>query len=377
MQTVSSSCSVGQAVARDKKTRRFLQVPALMRWKPAPIAVPRALCHFTRIPVRGIARRHLGGALKLQIAQLTNIASPGLAWRTEGDEAQVWYWNEDRFALPETHGYCPWPEPTLRQRLPQGVHLLACLTDGYEAVCMRGHTIHRTRWFRTLPSLDQWNEFLRDAGMAASASSCPPAEPAHPLPRPGSGWRVLTRHKRPYSATELGTAAAVAIAGAALISAGLYEQKLRQQLTETRGQLEQLARENATTLELQREIEQHAQALRDLGATTPAIRQLELMSRIANSGLAGESSGIFIAEWESLDGRLRLLLSTPPKDFKLGGFLQNLESTGLLASIQLMPDTPPQTVGIQAHIVREALAEPIRPAKDQQGAPTHDQQPAH
>jgi len=343
-------------------SRGFSGLPGLLRdfadWRPRIVPVPRALCHFLALDIRNLPQRYLASSIRLQLAQLTGMARLGFAYHAQGNAARLWYWDEAELqenslcpageACP--NGVKPWPEPLLRGPLEDGLHLVAC-GQGYEAVAIEKGGVWRTRWFRERPEAQAWVAFVRDAGRDPASHPLPASVVRVPASsHPPKGWRLSTHLLQPITAAAWAAAGVAALVGAVLIVGLLYEFKLNGIISAEQAELKRLLHDNATTIALQRKIGEQTSYLGAMNKARPLVLQLELMKRLAESGLVGEASKISLAEWEYRNDRLRLLFSVPDDGFSVGEFLASLESLDMFTDIRLMPDTPPRSVGIQASL---------------------------
>jgi len=329
---------------------------ALLDWRPFILILPRSHVHWIKLDVRGIPSRFILSALRLQLKQFLGEEDFGFAYRLQGDTATLWYWSEanegefSRIVAGRTGEIAPWPEPLLRSPLKDGVHLLVS-ERGFEAVSVLAQDVVRTRWYAVLPTAEAWASFIRDAGLDPDQSPLPAPRESKRLTHPPRGWKLSTSLNQPISYPVWAGAAMIAITGVLLAMGGSYSLKLENAIARERVMYEKLAKENATTIALQKQINQKLAYLNGFGGTRTPIPQLNLMKAVLDSGLVSEEAKISLAEWEYRNNRLRLLFSVPQEGFSLSAFLTVLERQPVLRDIKLMPDTPALTVGIQAAIV--------------------------
>ena len=340
--------------SKPKPRRRVSEMlRALLGWRPSVLVLPRGQVHWMTLDVRGVPSRFILSSLRLQLRQLLGDGKFGFAYRLRADTARLWYWSEAdtgefaRIRAGQTGEIAPWPESLLRSPLQDGIHLLAS-QDGFEALSVLAQEIVRTRWFATLPTADAWASFVRDAGLDPQHHPLPVARETKLQPHPPRGWKLSTSLIQPIPYTIWAGAAAIALTGLLLCVGGSYSLKLENEIATERVTYEKLAKENASTIALQKQINQKVAYLNGFSGTRPPIPQLNLMKAILDSGLVTEEAKISLAEWEYRNNRLRLLFSVPQDEFSLGAFLTVLEKQPALRDIKLMPDTPPLTVGIQA-----------------------------
>ena len=336
---------------------------ALLGWRPSVLVLPRGHVHWMTLDVRGVPSRFVLSSLRLQLRQFLGDGKFGFAYRLRTDTASLWYWSEAdngefaRILAGHTGEIAPWPESLLRSPLKDGIHLLAS-QDGFEAVSVLAQEIVRTRWFAALPTAEAWASFVRDAGAGPEQHPLPVARETKLLPHPIRGWKLSTSLIQPIPYTIWAGVAAIALTGLLLCMGGAYSLKLENAITTERVAYEKLAKEDASTIALQKQINQKVAYLNGFSGTRAPIPQLNLMKAILDSGLVTEEAKISLAEWEYRNNRLRLSFSVPPEGFSLGAFLTVLEKQPALREIKLMPDTPPLTVGIQATLGELRKPEP-------------------
>ena len=369
--------SVERSVRPIQRRGVFETLRELLGLRPPLLVLPRGHAHLMKIDVRGVPARFLTSSLRLQLTQILGDGKFGFAYAIKGEAATLWYWSEaeeGEFASlldGRTGDLAPWPESLLRRPVADGVHLFECL-NGFEALHFVAQEIVRTRWFATSPTPLTWAMFVRDAGQNPEHFSLPAPCKAAFQQNPPRGWKLSTSRIQPASPSALIAVVAIALLGLLIVTGGSYSVKLASAIASEHAIFEELSRENATTIALQKQINQKIEYLNGFSGTRPPMAQLELMKGIVDSGLLAETSGISLAEWEYRSGRLRLLFSVPPEEFSLGAFLSVLERQPALRDIKLMTDTPPLTVGIQAVVVAASSSETDGPKLAEAGVNASD-----
>ena len=342
---------------KHKRVGGFLKwMASLFDWRPVPYCIPRAACHRLRIPLKGVPKRLHTPTIRLQILNLSGLQKFGFAWRLAHEEAEVWYWDEaDMEELPgfpaaeaRLNGVRPAPEVLFRRNsLNDGLHLLVC-TTGYEATaCERGETL-KTRWYSAAPGHEDWLAFVRDSGKIPDQHPQPMPTMAPLLVKPSGQWQIHSNFLHGLPADRLVLAAGILIGGAVLAGLLSYDIKYSHLIAKNRHILEQLKSEKNVVIDLQDKIARHTIMLDAVSDIRPKALQLQLMQALAETGLFEEGKGISLSEWEYRNDRLRLLFMIPRGEFSLTTFLSTIEAMELFSEIRLIPDTPPQTVGIQA-----------------------------
>ena len=348
---------------------------SMFDWRPKPFCVPRAKCHRLNLVIRDVPKRLLSSTIRLQVVNLSGLQDFGFAWRAQDEIAEIWYWDETKlqeqadFPAAEAivGGIQPCPEMLFRPHIDDGIHLVVC-SEGYEAVALDRGQVKRTRWFPSPPDSSAWLNFVRDAGRIPENHPLPASEIIPLRDKPTRGWKIQSSLVTPLPIAVWVTAGGAILMG--MLFAGLltYDIKQNSRIADDRTTLEQLTREKAVILDLQKQISNRTGLFQTIADTLPKVPQLRLMQALAEAGIFTEGTGISLIEWEYRNGRLRLLFSVPKEDFSLSLFLSTLENTRILEEIRLIPDSPPQTVGIQA-VVRE-----LPPLQPQAATPAENSQ---
>jgi hypothetical protein len=288
-------------------------------------------------------------AIGLQVSHLTGLANPGYAWRLDGTRAEVWYWSEQPLPTRQP-GSMPCPEMLLRNPLPDGLHLIKCLS-GYEATSLLQDRVQRSRWFAAVPDAAAWTQFARDAGVDPVAHPLPAVEVVGLSSAPKRLWSIHTSLLRPLPPTAWALLAGLALAGAAFFALLSYNIKLAHRIDAVGQEHASLAEQSSAAVKLQREIEALRKPISVVADLQPKVLQLRTMARLAEAGIFDETTKIYLQEWEYRNNRIRLQFSVPPEGFALGEFLEGIEKLNLFTDVRLLPNTPPLTVGFQATLV--------------------------
>ncbi len=314
---------------------------------PRLVAKPRAQCHRLTLDVKGIPKRMLQSSLHLQLGHLTGLPCFGFAWRLVGQQAEVWYWAEDPQALKG--GELPCPEPLLRPRLTDGLHLIKCL-DGFEAMSIKAGATRKTRWFATQPTELNWMQFARDAGVDAASLNMPAFESVQLLEKPPKAWQLVSSSIQSVSVIRWAVWAMVTALGAIFFALLTYNIKLVLNVNDLRKDYDVLAQQAASTLKLQREIASLQQPIEQIAQSQPKVLQIKLMAQLAQAGLFDEATKVNLQEWEYRNDRIRVQFTVPADGFELGEFLESIERLKLFMNVRLLPGTPPQSVAFQAEL---------------------------
>lgn len=322
--------------------------------RPELYRVPRREVHRLVLDIGGTPRRLIRSSLRLRLQQLIGERQLGFCYSITGNQALLWYWSE----RPDSLVYCyaakygdivPWPESLMRRSLPDGALLVEC-SQGFEAVVVIDCSVTHSRWFAEVPDERAWVAFLRDAGMDPQSYPLPVPSKVGYASREPAGWALYSSLTQTVPWLLWAVMGGVAILGAFVVIAVVSNLKIDSEILAKGVERNRLRRENAVTIELQRQIQGNEEYLNGFKGVRPRLTQLELMSSLVRANVLSAESKVSLAEWEYRDGRLRLLFSVPDSGFSLGEFLAVLEKLPSFGHMQLMPDTPPGAVGVQASI---------------------------
>ncbi|PHR53890.1 MAG: hypothetical protein COA47_16425 [Robiginitomaculum sp.] len=144
-------------IARDSAANLIsLQAPGI--WGQKVLIVPRQLCSFRRIQLKGKSRSAVQ-AVKLRA--LKEAASHEdrlhIAKDRDGKLAGVWSFGSDL-----AHRGRMLPESLAREPMTDGLRLLSCL-EGVEGQVWKDNSLLASRWWPSVPRETQWQTFLRAA----------------------------------------------------------------------------------------------------------------------------------------------------------------------------------------------------------------------
>jgi hypothetical protein len=301
------------------------------------------------------------------LKQLSGQESSGFAWRTEGQSIHLWYWDEgsqqrpkaDRQQLITDVSY--WPEPLLRAPLPDGLHLVRC-GSGFEAVKYSDGEQVRGRWFREVPNADAWFAFVRDCGLDGALHPQPTPVSQSQLPRPRTGWRVVSTLRPTVAPWHWLIAAAAAVLGGLAIHATVSSVRYAEAVASLTEEVAQLRKERASALTLQANIDGAAAYLKTLRTAEPAITQLELLAAFAGLSFMDDANPPVLLEWESKSDKLRVLFWLPPNAPPVAELLAQVERLAVFSDVRLMTETPAGTMGIQARVLPRPTTSGENPA---------------
>lgn len=359
--TDTGSSGVERTDARSFSRKLSDKMLTTVGWRAKTICVARADCHRLTLSVKDVPKRLLASTIRLQLLSLTGLQTFGFAWRTDADNAEIWYWDETPSRFVEEaleDGILPIPEMFWRTPIDDGLHILSCVR-GYEALAIDHGKIRRSRWFAGPPNTSDWVAFVRDAGQNPGL---------HPLPQPtispknerlDTTWKIVTTRRASPRPKAWIAVATILVFGVLLSIQLTRDAKYSYLIAQQKEKLDSLRVEKSAILHLQKQIAERSDLPERISKALPRVLQLRLMQALAETGLFDEGTQISLLEWEYRNEKLRLMFSVPKENFSLGLFLSTLEGSGILNDVRLMPETPPQTIGIQATVRELPPSRPI------------------
>lgn len=146
--------------------------------------VSRALCHFQRMPapkgVRGARRTNL---IRLQIQSWSPYKNTGVYTHWVGGDISVWFWDQDavlnamQSIEADPKEFHVVPEPVLQPIPEEGITYIAGL-EGFSAQVCKNHEVISSRWWKTEPSAQQWQDFLRTGHVDGTGKPAASERPA-------------------------------------------------------------------------------------------------------------------------------------------------------------------------------------------------------
>lgn len=274
----------------------------------------RALCAYAVFDAANIPAAKRKNFLAVAVRRWSPFVEPQFHAEWFGARAMVWSWPGALVSagVDEIAGAPKrvWPESLFRgQPEPEGVRLLA-LDEGVEGRVWRDGVLVASQWWPDTPPRDEWEAFLRGAGLPPAGDVPVPVE-APLQDAPWSRQRAVAlndfaRHRRALALAAVAAAAfAIAMPLAASLRLLTKTVLLERVIAEDEAKVAHLlaAREAA---ERDRAAVERALALR------PPARQLELLSAAI---AATPGTGWTLLEWRMPDRRtVEAVLRMPSPD---------------------------------------------------------------
>lgn len=260
----------------------------------------RGFCSYSVLDGTAVPSRKRGAFASMAISRATPFPDSRSHVEWVGDRAMVWVWSGEQ-ALTVAGELQPPPRRIVPESLFRGEPLesgeeLVALDEGVEARAWRGRVLAASHWWPQAPTLSEWNEFRRGAGLAPAGAV--PAAIAYPLAdRPWAAARATGMGEAvgrygdylAMAMVAVGTAAVVALlVGAAALKVSIWQ--VDRDIAEREQALEKII--NA------RDAAQQARAnIASLLALRPPAGQVELLA-LVSSLMRGDWQ---LREWKMLD----------------------------------------------------------------------------
>lgn len=312
--------------------------------------IARSRCAYALFDCAHVPRKERAGFLAISTARWAPFADPAFHVAWAGDAAMVWAWPRSDMADPQDMDYSPGndhglPESVfLGQPEASGVLIQQCV-EGFEGRAWRDGVLQASAWWPELPGPDDWNRFLRGAGLAAAGPVPAPVE----LPRLATPWVA----RRGTSLGELGRRHRGSLQAAA---AGLVAFVFAWQV----GAMAPLAWKHVAIASELGELEPGLAPILD--AREAADRDLAKIERLLSlrpargqMALMAEAVRVFpatvrqVTQWRySSDEGLQVMVSASNPDPQ--PIVQALEESPLFESVTAEPGDGPDRIRVRARI---------------------------
>lgn len=339
-------------------TRVFFQFPDHVQRAEAGFGkvtwvLARGLCHFKPVDLSQVPLRARAQALSLQVAQFSPYPATGRHAVWQNGRASVWYWDQTTVqrSMAEANLAAQrvrvLPESVLYAPGTSGLRLIRNL-QGVEAQYWQDDRLLQSRWWKEVPGAAEWLAFQRDIGLAGESrqpdAPPPQALELHHTPQLSSsagsevaGWRD---ERIVYALLALTLFTPTAWIGAKLIKSELAQRTVLAAATglERKALPQFNAREQALRA---------AARSRALNELDPYPSQLELMARVASALPKGATS---LKEWDSRDGKLKIVLVIQNDAFSSSALVGALQKAGGFENVQVAPGNDPKVLAINMDV---------------------------
>lgn len=297
----------------------------------------RPLFRFGRFDLKHVAKAQRTKALQIQIRQWSPYGKTGQYVVFGQDHALVWAWDADRLSADLTTQKLKSsstrviPETLLHITLLSGLRLVECL-DGVEGQLWQNQRIVHSRWWTEPPSLDDWLNFQRDAGIAPELDGgLPQVQKLTWLKRPWADTEDLTRGQGSVFRHETWVIRGMtALLLVFTVWSGVELIKMWQATLHSKIQLAELEQRAQPRLEARRKTLESLSRIETLQATNPYPTQLALMTAVALS-LSPESA--YLTEWDFRSGKLKITIASANK-LTSGLLVKKLQDIGWFRNVQ-------------------------------------------
>lgn len=315
----------------------------------------RSLYRFARFDLAAVPASQRVQALRLQVGQWTPFSRVGSYVIWEGTVALVWAWNADEIEeaikrldlKPKSIKIIP--ETLLGEKRTS----LSCLQqslDGYEGQYWENGVLAASRWWPQLPSLAEWINFQRDAGLLPDMQSVEIPKPSQPKWN-DQPWKRSSRLDGHTGDIATGYQTLIALSALGLVGATswvgsqLYQYKLSVQLQQA--SLQELVEQNMPFVEARAA---SLSALAKINELQELYRQPDLLGLLAKVAEALPKDGTYIRDWDLQGNKLNYQLVSPKK-LMLSDYLKKLEQIGIFKDIQTSQGNDPTVTILTMEVV--------------------------
>lgn len=292
---------------------------------PVPRMIARAECRYRAVDLHGVPSRHKSRALEAQLIAWAPFPSASFAIALRGDHAMVYAWPQDAGR--------DWPE-SFHCELPQqsdALRIVQCMR-GAEGQYWSEGILRASRWWPTLPSHAEWQNFQRGAQVKEGLwqETSPEPLPTPSLQRPALPLRTLEELRAAAAVREHAT---VAILGFVLAIAASWQIGQWVALDDAHEQItRELARLQEVTTPLEKARDEaitNAVQARGLAQALEGPDPARILQHLAQHL---PSPGVIAREIEIHRNELSLALEVPDLNRRLD-YLQALERGGWLQNV--------------------------------------------
>lgn len=323
---------------------------AFARWlnlAEAEQLLPRKYCHYTTLNLRGVPRKHAESAIRLQLNQLGMFDKMGFSYLISGEQANVWYWNDELAqSIFPTGKVLPYPEPLWRTpiTITTDIRFIRC-SEGYELESVNEQGVYRSRWFIQPPNEDEMRAFYRDAGLPFSNIQ-PSARPAARLGSPLRSWKTSSNLGGQLSPKMVLTSIGILLAGCIFIIELAQIGRINQETRTLEAEAVTLKKQTASIAALESSIKKLQPTAQLLADQMKTPQQASLLASLISNNVIGQNTDVYLTEWSYRSNNITATLLLGPKA-KGANVLSTLEKIGAFKEIRLLPDPPANSLRVE------------------------------
>lgn len=301
--------------------------------------------------LRGVPRKHAESAIRLQLNQLGLFTKIGFSYLITGEQAKVWYWDDEQARLHFPVGkILPYPEPLWHPAIETGARQVLC-SEGYELEGANQQGIYRSRWFPQRPNEEEIQAFCRDIGLAVSAMPENP-KPQPRLATPLHGWKISSSLGGQLSAKAWLIGLAILLIGSIATVELVQIIKLNQAAQALKTEAKTLKNRTAAIAALESKLKELQPTAQLLASQIQTPRQTTLLASLLNSGVIGPDADVYLTEWIYRSNGITATLRLGTKA-KGANVLNALEKTGSFTEIRLLPDPPAGALRVELKLATQ------------------------
>ncbi len=281
----------------------------------------RGFCAYTVLDGSAVPARKRAAFASMAISRFTPFPDTQSHVEWVGDRAMVWAWSRAQATTVGGEALAPprriLPESLFRGQPQESGEELVALDEGVEARAWRDGVMGASHWWPEAPSLADWNEFRRGAGLAPAAE-VPTVETAPLAERPWSAARsvgvgeAVGRYGEYLTMAAAATVAATLAAllvGAAALKVSIWQ--VERDIAEREQALEKIINARDSALQGRADIDA-------LLALRPPASQIELLTLV---------SGLMRGNWQLLEWKM-----LDPQSLELTARMQNPDPRAIVTA---------------------------------------------
>jgi hypothetical protein len=313
---------------RYRQKRNEIQSPSVSRGRLEWV-LARSLYHYRYFDLRDLPVAHRHQGLMRQIRQWSPFDEYDsyIVWRKQA--ALVWVW--DKATLQEAQHAQQinlikvLPETLLRPTLEEGAQVVACL-EGVEGQVWRQHHLIASRWWSQLPSIAEWQIFLR-ANHLSPDTVLPDVINSELKPQP---WAKSAKMDRSALLRDerLWFFLGINLFAALLIWEWVPIWQLKNSIADLEQQTQKVSEQAVPILTARNQALNTQQQIETLQGLIRYPSQLEIMAKAAGV----MPTGAILQSWSYQNGRLQLTLQA--KDIDPAAYITQFQEQPLFYDIR-------------------------------------------
>lgn len=329
---------------------------------PVEVVLSRGLCRFSRFDLSRVPEGKRDPALQLLLTAWAPFEQLDCAWTWDSEGwATVWCWDTERLAAQlaseglQSGRVKIIPESVLHPVREDGFRCVAAL-DGFEAQYWVSGALRVSRWWPVVPDASDWAMFVKDVGGEAASTGSQGLPAVEQVALQEIPWAKLRGSLDAGGLLAVRESLAYGLLALLIGIPASWMAVDQWQLSQARGRVAadigRLSEGSRAVLEARDRATAAAeslQALNDLQRfPVPLVHMVALARALPDDG------SLFVKEWETADGKLRVLVRSradPPAGADL---VRSLELTGLFSDVKIITQAEPRELGFLMSLKTQA-----------------------